>query len=726
MRRFGLFLTCTLLTLAVVEGAGRGQAPTQDPYGDPLPEGAVARFGSTRFRHDALIVFASFLPGGQRVLSVGNDGAVCIWEFPSGKQIRRFDAIPAKDSATATPAKATGASLSQDAKHLLVFCSDGFLRIYDWAEARELGKAATAAAGAGKGGAATTYSPDGKTVMLSGSSRVLQFVDVPSAKDVGPSVGHATGLTAVSFTADGGQVLTKDAKSNQTWDANTGKNMGGSATKVTMPPKPGTPTVFSPDGKYGITVSRFAAPADANAAKKRDAILFDAANGKEIAVIGLEVIVAPTHNKPLVFSPDGKMLAAAAGKDKPKIELFEIPKGQLLLTLDAGPNAPPNKAGKAAPANAQKMLFSHDNKALAFQAGPGAEIVVLETATGKQMGSIAMSADDTKTSLSAFSPDGRCLAMESGSAVTLYELATGKKRHSYAPKAAPPDAADSPPKDKQSIADLLAGGDLADLGLGGPFGGAATSAATGPKVAFSPDGKLLAHASAGHHVHLWDVANGQELAVFKGHSGAVNAVAFSPNGRTLASASEDTTALLWDIVRVKQAASIRKGATADLETRWQALAGDDASQAFAAIGALVGAPTESVAFIKERLRPAGPLDMKRVEELIAQLDDNQYKVREVAANELLKLGEQLLPVLDKALAANPPLDPRGRLADMKTKLTGWQLRGERLRGVRAVEVLEWIGTPEARQLLQTLADGQPGVLLTTSAQSALKRLGEGR
>ena len=42
-------------------------------------------------------------------------------------------------------------------------------------------------------------------------------------------------------------------------------------------------------------------------------------------------------------------------------------------------------------------------------------------------------------------------------------------------------------------------------------------------------------------------------------------------------------------------------------------------------------------------------------------------------------------------------------------------------GCRAAEVLERIGTPEARQVLQALAEGAPGALLTTSAQAALKR-----
>jgi hypothetical protein len=59
---------------------------------------------------------------------------------------------------------------------------------------------------------------------------------------------------------------------------------------------------------------------------------------------------------------------------------------------------------------------------------------------------------------------------------------------------------------------------------------------------------------------------------------------------------------------------------------------------------------------------------------------------------------------------------------MLEDLTGRNLSPEQIRIVRAIEVLDKIGTPEAKQLLERLAGGAPGSLTTLQAQMSLDRL----
>ncbi len=66
-------------------------------------------------------------------------------------------------------------------------------------------------------------------------------------------------------------------------------------------------------------------------------------------------------------------------------------------------------------------------------------------------------------------------------------------------------------------------------------------------VQFSPDGKKVVTASMDSSAKIWDPASGSLLADLKGHTLGVYTAEFSPDGKMVVTASWDNTAKIWDV-----------------------------------------------------------------------------------------------------------------------------------------------------------------------------------
>jgi WD40 repeat protein len=439
----------------------------------------------------------------------------------------------------------------------------------------------------------------------------------------------------------------------------------------------------------GVAVLAFAPDGKALAARGASDYtirLFDPVNGSSIKQIALQ-----TENKP----EDGvvqKFIVAHSGVGGAGVihlGLAFSPDGRTIVSSGPEPQA-----------NGRRVMNGEERRhALYFW----------DTVTGKEGRKLVLPAQRDVLSYT-FSPDGRLLAVENGDqTISLWEVASGKERAVLGKPAAPPQANDL------SAMSLKAAGRYYGLAGGPP---------AKQTLAFAPDGRLLA-SRTGYRVQLWDVAGAQELKHFDGHQGEVGTLAFAANGKVLASGSNDTTSLLWDVSGVTLARPQKTELTAkEVEELWADLVGDNAGKAGQGVQALAAAPASAVPFVQGHLKPVTPIDPKKLDQLIADLDNEKFAVRKQAEEELTKLGKLARPALEKLLASQPALETKKRAEAILEKLKVGFLSGEVLREVRAIELLERIGEPNARAVLEAVAKGAPGAVPTEEAQAALARLGK--
>jgi DNA-binding transcriptional ArsR family regulator len=202
--------------------------------------------------------------------------------------------------------------------------------------------------------------------------------------------------------------------------------------------------------------------------------------------------------------------------------------------------------------------------------------------------------------------------------------------------------------------------------------------------------------------------------------GHVSSFAFSPDGKSLATGHPDGTILLWDAgLPAGKPAPARPG---ELESLWKQLGEDDAKRAYHAAWRLAELPAEAVPLLRGKLRPARAASDKVTAPLVADLDGDTLAKRDAATRRLRELGHAAWPAVAEALKAPASAEQKRRLAQLLAELERPGVPGgDRLRDLRAVQVLGWVGTPEARKVLDALAEGNAFDPLTQQAKASLAR-----
>jgi RNA polymerase sigma factor (sigma-70 family) len=585
---------------------------------------------------------------------------------------------------------------------------------------------------------AIAFSPDGKRVAAAAAYEPPVFFDTETMKEFptaeAPEVDSAREIV---FRPDGKELLTLDRTGEvRAWDGATGKYLGRRAA-----PTGRASATLSPDGKHMAYVYRL------DRSDRTTLRVFDLARGQVCLRFG-------GHEgsvNSVAFSPDGKALASA-GADGVTV-LWDLRTARELWRV-----AVPDERTAA-------MAFAPSGKLVAAT-GPSGYVELFDSATGKSLKALGRETEYCRSL--AFSGDGSTLAvgglsrplsfwavddlqLQARSMIDLkaYEVAIDRAGR-YAVVAA-----------EGVFVGNLSGNDRPHrLELGGSF--SAISLALAPEggslalvpwreglvrvvdtvrekqpwhipgggsqarsAALSSGGRILAVGDTEGSVRLFDAA-GTELVRLAGHEGPVLALAFSADGTLLASAGADTTVLVWDLARVfRDARQPAPLSPVELAALWDDLDSQDNTFTRRAAAVLASDPRGALTLLKERLKPAPPGDEERLRRAIADIQNDDPKVRDAAMKELRRFGPEAIPPLRELqrTATDSKLQARLRAFLTLAELNGvTPASAEWPREVVAVQALEMIGTPEARQLLEEVAKGAPSARLTEAARAALRRM----
>jgi WD40 repeat protein len=675
--------------------------------------------------HRQAVISGAFTRDGQILVTLSRDRKLCRWEVATGTlrktltlsfpQWRTLRLSPDARTLAVTPYRAdpvqlwdteSGSQRCQlqgeltSARYGLAFSPDSRTLATDWTESGKdeatislwdvrTGRSQRRFRIPSQATGNLHFTPDGRRLMSNGGGPLIYLWDSTTGRRRLQRPAHEGVITSLSFTPDSKALASGSQDGTiRLWETATGKH------RCCLPGQRwgGNAVTILPDGQLAL-----ASGPDSTLR------LWDLSSGREIRRFVIEQppkTPVPAKRGPLPgyqiltlgLASDGRTAASFSycsreRKDKPQalLHIWDLTRGRAQLRRPA----------QTPSLNNEVLLFSPDARTyishLVGSLGSGVEttepsvspggtdrVGLRDVATGRLL--LTLPEDSLHI---GFSPDGRTLVTLS-SRLRFWELASGKERFTIT---------------------------VPEHGVDNHF----------TQLAFARDGRTLATAR-GTTIQVWDAATGQELLRRTGYEAEVSCLAFTPDGKVLASGHRDSTILLWALspeIEKKDRATARADRR-ELEAWWADLASASARRAHTAIWKLRGTE-QAVPLLRKRISPVERVPAERLQQLLADLDSNQFARREAAAKALAELEELALPVLEQALQANPSPEKRRRIE--KLLAVPRVVRSpEKLRGLRAVEVLEYIGTPEARAVLEHLARGAVEARLTREAQASLTRM----
>ncbi len=465
---------------------GVAAAPAEDRYGDPLPDGAVARLGSIRFSGgDRPVGAMQFSPDGKTLLTVSQNWLLRLWETRTGRLLHEVLPGSGTDSAP------VGIAFSPDGQQIALSGSrrtQGDVVDFQWVRLvvdATSGKEVRRLLATDRDVNHTlAFTPDGKSLMSLWSNGVFRIDEIASGAELlrREFPRDSTGSMALS---PGGHVLAiwagANAKKLYLWDYQN----GAEPRAVKLPRERVENLVFSPDGKALFACDNL----------KPFVYEWDVATGDLKNEIALRDDISPNG---LAISPDGQTIAVTDyGNERGKnfsgrVVLLERGTGKLVRELPT-----PGTSAK-------DVVFSPDGRWLAAAGGVGVHVWDWQSGEEVAAGSAGHRGSITQI---ATAPGGLIATASDDHTVRLWDAATGEERRRL------------------------------------PHGHWVRA------VAVSPDGRFLASSSLDDFVRLWEISSGQEVYKLPGHGlhGGRRTVGFTPDGRRFLSWGDDRYLRIWDV-----------------------------------------------------------------------------------------------------------------------------------------------------------------------------------
>jgi RNA polymerase sigma factor (sigma-70 family) len=359
----------------------------------------------------------------------------------------------------------------------------GQLKVWDIASGRELVKVRGV-----KGIRGIAMSPDGKLVATADFAGEVKLRDIETGAQRAAAKGHTIGINSVDFTGDGSQLVTAGLdKVAKLWDVNGLKERQAFRGHTDM--------IFSVACFHRDQLF-------VTGGKDNTARIWDIRTGKaKFTLEGHKSAV-----EVVAVSPDDKIIAT--GSWDRTIRFWDPATGKQSALLEGHRGS------------MLGLAFSPDGKFMA-SAGDDGSIRLWDVKTRKTIGSQGQH-DGPAWSL-AFTGDSKFLASgSSDKTAKVWEVDTLER-----PSLLALVGGNSRVKEKATFMTS----ELRPVNA----------------LAYSPDGKTLALATADKTVHIRDAATGAIVRALDGHADAVLCLTVSPDGKLLATAGRDKSVKLWDL-----------------------------------------------------------------------------------------------------------------------------------------------------------------------------------